>query len=99
MANFSDDLPIYEEIQASEPISILRSDCKLMANDADDDSMIPRPKLAWPNRKVTFGKWQIFISLTYWYAAEQPKLLPLVAHTGQFNFIFVQVMLFLACVY
>ena len=29
----------------------------------DKDSMIPRPKLGWPIRKVTFGKWKIFISV------------------------------------
>ena len=52
----SEEFAIYEEI---EPISILRSDWKLIAND---DSMIPRPKLGWPNRKVTFGKWRKIFS-------------------------------------
>ena len=51
----------YEEIPDS-PIGILRTpDLELLSND--NDSMIPRPKLGWPIRKVTFGKWKIFISV------------------------------------
>ena len=37
-----------------EPFPILRPECQILK--ADDDSMIPRPKLGWRNRKVTFGK-------------------------------------------
>ena len=54
----------YEEISDSPSpttlpqIGILRTpDLKLLSND--NDSMIPRPKLGWPIRKVTFGKWKI----------------------------------------
>lgn len=47
----------YEEIPDS-PIGILRTpDLRLLSKD--NDSMIPRPKLGWPIRKVTFGKWKI----------------------------------------
>jgi len=43
----------YEEIPDS-PIGILRTpDLRLLSKD--NDSMIPRPKLGWPIRKVTFG--------------------------------------------
>ena len=52
----------YEEILPDSPIGILRTpDLELLSND--NDSMIPRPKLGWPIRKVTFGKWKIFISV------------------------------------
>merc|ERR1719510_1831104 len=53
------DFPLYEEIhgidtrtKVMEPFPILRPECQILK--ADDDSMIPRPKLGWRNRKVTF---------------------------------------------
>ena len=56
------DFPLYEEIhgidmksKVMEPFPILRPECQILKADSDD-SMIPRPKLGWRNRKVTFGK-------------------------------------------
>ena len=58
------DFPLYEEIhgidmksKVMEPFPILRPECQILK--ADDDSMIPRPKLGWRNRKVTFGKFWV----------------------------------------
>ena len=49
---------LYEEIheidttKVLEPFPILRPECQILK----EDSMIPRPKLGWRNRKVTFGE-------------------------------------------
>ena len=72
-SNFSDskedvsdsDCALYEEIheidtaKVLEPFPILRPECHILK----DDSMIPRPKLGWRNRKVTFGK--LWVKLLY----------------------------------
>ena len=56
----------YEEIPDS-PIGILRTpDLRLLSKD--NDSMIPRPKLGWPIRKVTFGKWKISFQVELLFA-------------------------------
>ena len=54
---------IYEEIASRStaadglrPIPILRPGLV-----SGDDFVLPRPKLGWPNRKVTFGKWKNFL--------------------------------------